>query len=1148
MTTAHTGTILRQIANLVDVEATRELTDTQLLQRFVEHGEQTAFAALMQRHGGLVWGVCQHLLRHQHDAEDAFQATFLVLARRAEAIRKSQALASFLHGVAYRVAMKARQNTQRRLARERRTAAPAQVQPPADLAWRELQAILDDEVQRLPQKYRGPFVLCCLEGMSRHEAARQLGCKEGTVFSRVARARRLLQERLAGRGVTLPAALCAGVLWQESGHAAVPAALASRTLDGVAGAPGAVSAAAAALAKGVVSSRWHLSVLLLGLTFVAAGAGLWGTHAAAPPAQPKGNDGPAVAARRDRHGDALPPGALARLGTVRQRAPGSHLAVTADGKEVVAVGPDMIVRRFDARTGELRSLRQLPRNNPLRYPTWLSPRATFVLTLIPSQNQGVYELELWDLAQWKVRASVSFSEYPFGGATFSADERRVVVVAGLDPDKRTGPVLIWDLDTFRSRLLLPSAERNRPPDAPVVVLSPDGKRLVSCHGSGPNDRTVTICCWNVEDGKLLWRLAEEDWARLVVFSPDGRTVVTGRQWGSKKHVTFRDAATGKPIAAKGQPPKLLGQPIGFSPNGRFLALLTGQGGVVLWEVGKDGIALRLPPPPHRRDQAYQVPDKLPGDFAFTPDSKAIIRRAAALQRWDLDTGKLVYADTESWGHTEDVTRLLFSPDGRWLASLAKDQTARLWEVSTARPAHTFPRAESEHLAFTPDSRLLLTLPYGVPGMTVGNTVLHATDVVTGRPARRFELVKRDSFWPTSRNRELLVTPDGKKVMILSNGPHSTSVLTAWETASGKLLVNREVPWGESSLLTPDGQAVLMFDSKAEEVRFLDVETGKQRWRLTWDRRADPQRKPQGCDLALSPDGRLMAARLNFFKRRSWELEYGAIRMGDLAARRQVHKLPVEGLAAFAFSADGRLFAVADQARIQLWETASWKAVGSIHVPDRGGAAPDRPCASSLVFAPAGRILATGHADGAILLWDATLRGGVRGGPLTAAERSALWTDLAGPDAARAHAAVWRLADDSGDSVAFVGARLRPVLAVPRRVVKSLLDDLDSDEFKVRVAAEQKLREHGVLVEPALREALQAKPSLEKRRRIQSVLAALERGGPLSGEPLRDVRAVAVLEGIGSVQAQQLLERLARGAESAHLTKAAKAALRRLKKG
>src|SRR5262249_51204692 len=159
--------------------------------------------------GPMVLRVCRRVLGHEQDAEDAFQATFLVLARQAASIRKRKSLASWLHGVAYCMANNARRAAARRRKHERQ-AIPAQPTDPAlTVAWQELQTLLDEEVERLPENLRGPFILCCLENRKASEVARQLGLEEGTIWKRLSRARKLLRERLARRGLCLAAVLTA---------------------------------------------------------------------------------------------------------------------------------------------------------------------------------------------------------------------------------------------------------------------------------------------------------------------------------------------------------------------------------------------------------------------------------------------------------------------------------------------------------------------------------------------------------------------------------------------------------------------------------------------------------------------------------------------------------------------------------------------------------------------------------------------------------------------------------------------------------------------------------------------------------------------------------------------------------------------------
>jgi RNA polymerase sigma factor (sigma-70 family) len=198
--------------------------DGELLRRFIQLDDQDAFAELLRRHGPMVLGVCSRLL-DDADAEDAFQATFLVLARRASAVRKHSSLGSWLHGVAVRLSRRVRADAIRRRQRETRATGPT-AESSSNVERRDLRQVLDEELDRLPEHYRAPLVLCYLEGRTLAEAADQLGCKDGTICSRLARGRDLLRSRLERRGVTPTVGLAGAALTEQSFLASVPSMLA----------------------------------------------------------------------------------------------------------------------------------------------------------------------------------------------------------------------------------------------------------------------------------------------------------------------------------------------------------------------------------------------------------------------------------------------------------------------------------------------------------------------------------------------------------------------------------------------------------------------------------------------------------------------------------------------------------------------------------------------------------------------------------------------------------------------------------------------------------------------------------------------------------------------------------------------------------
>lgn len=278
MPSGELGSVLRHIRRAIGLGKAADSPDRELLERFADRGEEAAFEALLRRHGPLVLGVCRRMLSNPHDVDDAFQATFFIFVRKARAIARGDAVGSWLYRVAYHAAVKVRAAAARRQSRE--APLPETEVAAVDTAesWRELQPLVDDAVNRLPEKYRRPIVLCCLEGKSNEEAARELGCPVATVGTRLSRARERLRGWLTRRGVTVPAVALATLLEQSAAPAAVPAALLDTTLKAgmllsagettAAGAflPG-IATLARAVSRDMILAR--LRVAVIALTFVA---------------------------------------------------------------------------------------------------------------------------------------------------------------------------------------------------------------------------------------------------------------------------------------------------------------------------------------------------------------------------------------------------------------------------------------------------------------------------------------------------------------------------------------------------------------------------------------------------------------------------------------------------------------------------------------------------------------------------------------------------------------------------------------------------------------------------------------------------------------------------------------------------------------
>jgi RNA polymerase sigma factor (sigma-70 family) len=337
--------------------------DADLLRAYADHRDADAFRALVERHGPMILGVCRRRLGDHHAADDAFQATFLALARNARGLRRPDTLATWLYKVAVRICGRARRLATRRRGLERCGVPRPPADPAAELTARELLDVLDDELFRLPERYRRAVWLVYWQGLPHAEAAARLNLTSGALHGRLDRGRKRLADRLRRRGFG-PDAAARALLIVSSGAIAVPGDLLARTVA-VAAAPcsTALPAVIVVLAASAVPSKLvpmtALTLLVLGGTIGLVASQRLERPEAGAPRPPDARvlaspDQPPVGQplRLDLHGDPLPPGALARLGTVRKRHPGAGpVVVLPDGRSLASIG--QTVKVWDLATGKL---------------------------------------------------------------------------------------------------------------------------------------------------------------------------------------------------------------------------------------------------------------------------------------------------------------------------------------------------------------------------------------------------------------------------------------------------------------------------------------------------------------------------------------------------------------------------------------------------------------------------------------------------------------------------------------------------------------------------------------------------------------------------------------------------------------------------
>jgi RNA polymerase sigma factor (sigma-70 family) len=951
-----------QMHRLFNFGAVGTLSDAQLLDLFVSRSAEAAEAAfeeLVIRHGPMVHRVCRGVLHDVHDAEDAFQAVFLVLASRARSIRRSASVASWLFGVAQRVAYRAKRSAARRQAlhqvvadRSSESYLPVENDPDAET--------LHEEISSLPERLRAPVVLCYLQGLTYAAAAHQLGLSEMAIRGRLARARARLRQRLTRRGVTVPAGfLVAGA----AGHTleVIPMALVHSTIRVALGFL--AGNAANVLARGVLNSillnRAKVATLVFFLGIVGC-YWVWYSFAAAVDGENQANPGPAVVSRpassppprADRYGDPLPLGAAMRLGTIRFRQFPyiCHVVYSPDGQLVVTDTGENFLQVWNARDG--RKLRRIEAGMEQIRDFAFSPDGKMIAALgcgsVPERLNWLAHLTFLDVAtgrlvrrgEWDLRESERVLAFAPDGKTVATETAdgtlRVwdVATAKLLHQERLGGrqgenvasiafsphpashllaiaservIHLWDTAHLRDARTI-AVEGEHPPTG--LAFSPDGMTLAAGIKTVARDEQVGIP-ERLPDGTIPAAAKRAVGAEIRLWRVSDGTLL--RRYRSQKSTSVRQ--------------------VGFSPDGKLLAAEGFQGPLVLFDAGS---GKELAPFGRELDL---VENSWEGDspMAFSPDGRtlATLGSRQALHFWDLATGNDRLATPEA--HLGSVFALAFPADGKTLISGSDDRTVRIWDLAMGHPTKTL--AEDGwvwSLAVTPDGSFLaagIAYPRNVHlwnlkrgerlhswpiegnssdsvnlrGVTLGKDGSSVTVALADGSFRGWDL------W--TRKERAIAQPKLEKPLDPATAAALppvplTARLAAFSRDGRSKVIVRTIP-GESIKLA-NGEIRYDRSSAGSTIVWLDTHTGHVRREFEIPQ-SDVQR------LALSPDEQCIA--VGYFST-LYPPARGFIRIFRLRDKREIQTIetPCAWIDALGFTADGKqIVAGLQDTSIVLWD-------------------------------------------------------------------------------------------------------------------------------------------------------------------------------------------------------------------------------------